>query len=371
MRVGIIRGDLPGAVFLGDLEAVSRYNPPTEPRGQERYINRPTVAKVEAVLADPVVGAGAVIQGSDIVGSLPITIDGTNDTLRLKTSAAASFTVMVIGHAVYTTLAALLAAINVALGHSGIVAFQGTGSGSRVALEGPHGAASYIELDTVGHGSTANTILGLTNGIRTMVPATTIITSCNPILGTLDVSTATLNGLGATTAALALSLIPAARGTDTAIADVIAPRFAETTVAVDSFLIGDMSELLNANFNPDTRRFPALTPGPAISVVQDDGVTPFVASLPVITSAVLAAGHVTIGGTGLGDYTRDETVVKFTGAITVKLEQKAIVHAGGSVSPTSILVPASLIPGATVTTTSVRVQVRQRVSAAPGFVVTL
>jgi hypothetical protein len=362
MRVGIIRGDLPGAVFLGDLEPVSRYNPPTEPRGQERYLSRPTVAKVEAVLADATVGAGAVIQGTSLTFGT-ITINGTNKVLKLKTDAAASFSTVTLAEAGYTSLATLLAAINTALKGTGITAFQGTGSGTRVALEGPKGVASYIALDTVGNGSTANTILALTDGARTMVPAATIITGCNPVLGTLDVSTATLNGLGATTAAGALGLIPAARGTDAALADVIAPQFAETTVAVDSYLIGNMSELLNAHFNPDTRRSPALADGPAISVVQDDGSTPFAAGLPAITSAVLAAGAVTIGGTGLGDFDRDETVVRFTGTINNKLEQKAIVHAGGSVSATAIVVPASLIPGAAVTTTSVRVQVRQRASA--------
>jgi hypothetical protein len=362
MRVGVIRGDLPGAVFLGDLEPVSRFSPPIEPRGQERYIARPTVAKVEAALADPVTGAGAVIQGTSITFGT-ITIDGTNDTLKLKTSAAAAFGTVVIGHAGYTSLATLLTAINATLVGTGIRAFQGTGSGTRLALEGPHGVASYIELDTVGHGSTANTILNITNGVRTMVPAATIITACNPILGALDVSTATLNGLGASTAALALSLIPAARGTDTAIANVIAPQFVETSVALDSFMFGNISELLNANFNPDTRRFPALTNGAAIAVVQDDGVSAFSAAGPALSSATLGGGNVTIGGTGLGSNERNETTVKFTGAIVKTLDQRAIVHAGGSVSATQIVVPASLIPGATATTTSVRVKVRQRVSS--------
>ncbi len=175
-----------------------------------------------------------------------------------------------------------------------------------------------------------------------------------------------MNGGGSGDNASALNLIPSDRGTVTALADAIAPQFIETPVALDSFLVGNMADLLSANFNPDTRRIPALADGPAVEVVEDDGSTAFSLTLPVVSSATLnspGAGDVTIAGTGLGDPERNETVVRITGDVTTTIEQVVLENAGGSVSDTAVVVPASLIPGAATTTTFVQVQVRQRVSA--------
>jgi hypothetical protein len=182
----------------------------------------------------------------------------------------------------------------------------------------------------------------------------------------LNVSTATINAVGAATNSNALTLIPSARGTVTAIADAVAPRFIETAVVIDSWLVGQISEYRNAAYNPDSRR--GLPSGAAISIVQDDGSTPFTAGLPVLSVADLntpTTGALTLTGTGMGGFDNKETWVKVTGpGITKRLYQRAIEAAGGSVSATSIVIPASLIPGATLTTTTARVQVRQRASAA-------
>ena len=43
MYVGVIRGDLPGPLFLADLEQTSQTNFPTEPFGQTQYISRPNL----------------------------------------------------------------------------------------------------------------------------------------------------------------------------------------------------------------------------------------------------------------------------------------------------------------------------------------
>jgi len=186
------------------------------------------------------------------------------------------------------------------------------------------------------------------------------------------VSDATLAAVGgAASNANALALIPAARGTSTAVADAIAPQFIETPVAIDSFLVGNMADLLSANFTPDSRRVPPLATGPAIEVVEDDGVTPFAATLPTITTSTLnspGAGDVTIAGTGLGDPERNETVIKYTGDVETVISQQVLEAAGGTVSDTQIVVPAALIPGAATTTTSNQVQVRQRVSAVDALV---
>lgn len=367
MRVGIIRGDLPGPIFLSDLEPVSRYNPAIEPRGQELYLGRPTVAEVEAALANSTSGAGAVLNGSNISGSFPLAINAGNDDLKVKTSAAASFTTVLIANATYNTLAELVTAVNAALAGTGITARQNV-AGNGIALESnTYGVDSYIENDTVANGSVANTPLGLVDGsVRDMPSASDFITAALPVGGPLDVSSATLNGVGAGTNANALSLIPTSRGTLTGLANAIAPQLIETPVALDCFLVGNMADLLSANFNPDSRRNPALPNGAAIEVVEDDGVTPFSLTLPTVATATLnspGAGDVTIAGTGLGDPERNETVINFTGDVTTTISQVVLENAGGSVSDTAIVIPAALIPGAATTTTFVQVKVRQRVSA--------
>lgn len=371
MRIGVIRGDLPGPIHIQDLETVSQYNPPTEPRGQELYITRPTTTEIEAVLANSTSGAGAVIEGSDISGNFPITITGSNDDLKVRTTAAGAFTTVLIAQAAYASLTTFLVAINAALAGTGITARAGTGSGGRVAIESnTKGVLSVIGIDSTGGGSVANTPLGFGASAiqRTMPAASAYITALNPVSGTLDVSSATINGVGASTNSNALTLIPSSRGTQTKIADAIAPQISETSVAIDSFLVGMISEYRSASYNPDSRR--GLPNGAAISVVQDDGSTAFsaIAGLPTLVTSDLGTpttGALTLTGTFMGTFDKKETKVRIAGpGINKTLYQKAIEAAGGSVSATSIVIPASLIPGATLTTTTARVQVRQRATAA-------
>jgi hypothetical protein len=382
MRVGVIRGDLPGPIFLADLEPVSRYNPPTEPRGQERYISRPTTAEIEEALADATTGAGACINGiGDLAGAFPITItNGVDDNLRFRLAPTpAPFVDVDIAAAVYANITDLIAAVNTALANAGVAvtAFLSVSPGGaeqRITFESDtKGVDSFVELDSVAGGSTANAPLLTPDGqIRTMAAAADFITDCLPVGGPLDVSTATLNAVGALgTNLLSLLYIPTARGTHEAVADAIAPQFVETPVAIDSFLVGNMADLLSANFTPDSRRMPPLATGPAIEVVEDDGSTPFAATLPTIATSTLnspGAGDVTIAGTGLGDPERNETVIKYTGDVETVISQQVLEAAGGTVSDTAIVIPAALIPGAATTTTSNQVKVRQRVSAVDALV---
>lgn len=185
---------------------------------------------------------------------------------------------------------------------------------------------------------------------------------------TFDVSSSTILALGAWAgldADVQASLVAD-------IADTVAPQFAETDVAIESFLLGNLAGYRSATFNPDPRNS-AVSAGAAIYVTEDDGSTNFATAntLPTVTSATLdspAAGDVTIAGTGLGKESGDSTdplrstTVKFTGDANVTLHQERIEAAGGSVADTEIVVPASLIPGAAASTTSVRVQFRQSVS---------
>lgn len=371
MRIGVIRGDLPGPIHLRDLETVSQFNPPTEVKGQELYIARPLTTDIEAILANATYGAGAVIQGSDISGSFPITLSGANNVLKVRLSSTASFTTVTVATGAVANIGALVTAVNTALATAGlsssIVAFQGPGSGSRLALEAKlRGVTSYLEIDTSGNGSTFDTPAGFTAGARTMPTGAAFITALNPVSGTLNVSTASINAVGSTTSANALSLIPTTRGTQAAIADSIAPRVIESSVALDSYLVGMISEYRNAGFNPDPHR--GLPAGAAISVVQDDGSSAMTVGTPTLSVADLntpTTGALTLTGTNLGSFDKKETKVRVTGpGINKTLYQKAIEAAGGSVAATSIVIPASLIPGATLTTTTARVQVRHRATSA-------
>jgi len=379
MRVGVIRGDMPGPVLMADLETVSDRNVSTEAPGQVRYISRPTVAGVESALAGTTSGAGAVLNGSDISGSFPLTVVvATSDDLKLKTAASAAFTTYTIAAAAYTTIADYVAAINSALGSGSGITCRENVAGNGVALESDSkGVTSYLENDNEAGGSNANVETGLADGVvRTMVSAATLITDALPVGGPLDVSAATLDAAGAATAAGALGLIPTARGATTAVADAVAPQFIESPVVEDSMRAGHFKSLLDASFNPDSRRSPALANGAAIEVVQDDGTTAYTVGMPTITSATLdspGAGDVAIVGTDLagpGDPTaeRKEVTVKVTGDGApsggyLSLSQELIEANGGTVTATLVVLPAALNTAVWATTaTSVQVQMRSYAS---------
>lgn len=369
MRLAVIRADLPAPILLADLEQVSRRNDPVDAPGQERYIALPTSAAVTAALANASTGVGATITASGAPTSL--TIGAGNRVLRLRTTSTASFVAYSIAQATYASTDALIVAINAALAGSGIHAFK---AGVAVVLESQtQGVSSYLELDTVANGSTGNTNLNFADGVvRTMPAASAFLTAAGIPGGPVNVSQTALQAVGSGGNSNALKpFYDASDSRATGVANAIAPMFAETEVALESFLVGNLAKFRNAGYDPDRRRS-AVPAGAAVSVVADDGSTAFATAhtLPVITTGDLgtpSAGIVTITGTGLGNENGGGTsgngvVVKFTGTGAVRLEQKAIIHAGGSVLPTAIVIPASLIPGVALTTTFVQVQVRQHVS---------
>ena len=231
MRVGIIRGDLPGPLFLADLEPTSQTNFPTEPAGQTRYVGRPNLT---------VIGAYLTAQGL---------------------SASAS----------------------------------------------------------------------------------DLVTACLPVGGPLDVSSSTIKGVS--------GLGSATDDQVEHLANLMAPKFIDTDVAIKSFLIGNLAGYLSSSYVPDPSRHPEMTPGAAISVVQDDGVSAFVAYIPTISSATHnypSSGDLTIVGQGLGDSEWEQVKVKVwnvrTGS-TLVLTQNAIVRGGGTISSTNIFIPSALLGG--------------------------
>lgn len=344
MRVGVIRGDIAGPIAIMDLEPISQYDPPTEPEGQERRIGRPDLTVVGSVVATIPAGlkGNVDISGGAVIGP-------GNRTLRAKVSVAAGFTVVQVAQAAYLTGQALVNAVNAAIVAAGLGAtarLDDTGTFLVLQSNTP-GTGSYIEVD--GALSTFNAVVGFNLAGDNFTEPTTaaVIVATLPVGGPLDVSVATLSALvggGATAAQL------------TAVADSIAPRFIETDVAIKSFQVGMISGFRGATYNPDPSRLPPLPLGAAIEVVADDGVTPFVAPLTVITNAVKNApnaGDITISGTNLGfpDPAVDASVVKITSAdrtTFVKLYQKVIrtTNTGGTqgrVTPTTIVIPASLL----------------------------
>lgn len=347
MRVGIIRGDLPGPLFLADLEPTSQIDFPVDPPGQTRYVGRPDLTTVGTALAS---APAAIVGTADIVFPLTITL-GVDDVLLLREAGGLTpFTTVTIFAAAYANLAALLSAVNAALvaaGMTNITAVQGS-SALRLNLVGATGPGAYIENDTVLNGSTANTGLGLPDGATWTVPtAAAVITATLPVGGPLDVSPATLLGLVSPVLTAAQIL---------AIQDAIAPKFVETDVVKKSFEVGNLAGFISPLFVPDPHRMPAMTPGPAITVVQDDGVTLYTAPLPRITGAASNtpnAGDITITGVGMALTEWDQTIVKVENPVTgqkVHLEQKLIrsTLSGGTqgvVTPTSIVIPASLLAG--------------------------
>jgi hypothetical protein len=360
MRIGVIRGDVPAPLTIMDVEPVSRYNPPTEPRGQERRIGRPDLTIVGGALA--VIPAG--LQGTvDISGGA--NIGAGNHTLRAKIDPLAAFTVVTVANFVYLSGAALVVAVNTAIATAGlnaVVRLDATGK-YLVLQSGITGVGSYIEVD--GALSTFNVPVGFNiAGDNFTVPTVVAtITALFPVGGPLNVSAAkllTTVGAGATIAQR------------TAVADTIAPRFIETDVVIKSFQVGMINGFRGATYNPDPSRWPPLPNGAAISVVQDDGITPFVAPLTVITGAVHNApngGDITVTGTNLGSAGAlnsevEATVVRVTsadGARSVKLYQAIIestLSGGtqGKVSATSIVIPASLLATLGVVGSKVRVQ---------------
>lgn len=347
MRVGIIRNDLSAPVFVADLERVSTRNTSVDPPGQNTYLSYPTVASVEAALANSVSGAGATIAGTALTFNIVLT--GANNVLKLKTSAAAAFSTYTIAATTYTTITTLLAAINTALAGSGIRAFSG--AANTVIFESTtFGVNSYLANDTVANGSTANTILNITNGsTRTMPPASTYISGVG-LPGALNVSQATLQAIGATTATNALAPSYAAGRTPSALLDVLAQQFAETDTVIESFLKGSLKALVASTFNPDPRKASS-TAGAAVKILADDGSTTFTSTVPTVSSATNSGGAVTITGTGLGHESGNaknsrSTLVQVTnaaGAVLYKIHQEKIESVGGSVSPTQIVLPVGLV----------------------------
>lgn len=342
MRVGVIRNDLPGPLFLADLESSSQVDAPVEPAGQTRYVSRPTALTVGAMLSASI--PASLLSSVDLV--FPVNIAAPNQTLKIRSSVADPYASVLIPVGAYADIAALAAAVNSVL-PAGFVAIAK--SALRLAFQTVAcGTGVRIECDSVAGGSTANTPLGLlaAGDSFTIPSATAYLLAASPVGGPLNVSLALIYAqLGA---GLTAAQVEAA-------ASAIAPKFVETDVAIKSFAVGNLSSYLSSSYTPDPKRIPALATGAAIAVVADDGITPFASSLPTLSNAQYnfpAPGMVTLTGTGLASAGSpnaevEATVVRFSKAgypEIFKVLQHMIVAAGGTVTQNLIVIPASLVP---------------------------
>ena len=359
MRVGVIRGDIPGPIFLADLESTSQANFPTEPEGQTRYLSRPTAVTVGAMMSASIpaslVSTGAI--------TFPLVINALNHTLRIRETGA--YAVLTIANNTYANITTLVAAVNAAIGTLPIKAIAFSSTKIAFQTTADKGAGTTLQIDSVGNGSTFNTpaVLGVGGQSKTVPTAAAFITTTLPVGGPLNVSAATIRtslGGGLTDAQVK------------AAADAIAPLFVETDVAIKSFLVGDIAKARSASYNPDPNRLPAIVSGPAVTVVEDDGSTLFSVAhtVPTLTNAqfnVPAPGAVTLTGTGLAGFglpnAEDRlTKVKFLLPVPVTVDQYFITNAGGTCKSTSIVIPAALVPAGVKAGVKVQVQYTSLVS---------
>ena len=357
MRIGVIRGDVPGGVTLQDVETVSQRNPTTEPEGQTRHIDRPVLDTVAAAIP-----ASTLLTTVDAAAGLTV-VNGVSDILKVKTDSAAGFDSADVAAAAYTGVADLVDAINAALVTAGSLAVASAHQdGLHIVLSSNEsGEGSYIEVDSTGGGSTINALIGLAGGgdSFTMPGSAAVVAAMLPVGGPLDVSAGTMD----TTVGEGLTVAE-----QSALADTMAPSFIETDTAIKSFQVGMISGFASATWNPDVNRLPAIADGAAIEVVEDDGSTAFTAPLTAITSATADspnAGDLTIAGTNLGvTEEEDKTSIRVTNPATgasIRILQQILIATftggtQGSVAPTAIVIPASLLSGLGVVDNEAQVQ---------------
>lgn len=228
-------------------------------------------------------------------------------------------------------------------------------SQANASVESPRGNARYVSRPN------AATIQAYLNAQGLVATAATLITATVPVGGPVDVSSGTITGV---------SGLGSATGTQiTALQDLLAPYFVETDAVKKSFLAGNLYGFRSSSFNPDPRREPALSSSAAIACVQDDGVTAFAFTGPVLTTAdkdTPGAGALRLTGTSLAPYGLYSFTVIITGTGARKLRQDQILTGGGSINTagTQIDIPAALVPGIALGTSFARVQVNDLLTAA-------
>lgn len=268
MRIGVIRSDVK-KVYLADVENTSQRNFSSEPAGQSRNLAKPTDAQIESVLKK--VGAVAVL-GSNNSGTVDTS---TNNTLRIRRASTSAYTVITVPAGASTTKDAIAASLAQSLASAGLGATATISGTNQIVIYSTgdnQGPEARLQIDTVANGSTLSTALGFnTSGVTLAgLSVGTLKTAVYPTASTVDVSTSTISGLSS------LNSLPASvkAASVAAIADLVAPRFVETSKTKKSAASGMIYKMTQSTFRPG-KGHTGLPAGICVVLLQDDGVTPW------------------------------------------------------------------------------------------------
>ena len=348
MYLVVIRSDLKNPLFISDVESTSQNNPTTEsPKGQTRYVSRPNRANIQKYLD---------AQGlNQLLTSSGWTSTGWTGTYNSFTHNTGNTTALV------NTLAA------VALqSYTLTVTITGRTAGTVTATfgGGTTGAVSNTTSVTFAASTTATLAITPTTDFDGTVSVTVAVEIAAALITATVPSYAGGGGVPAvdlsdTAIKSIIGLSGASAAQVVAIRNMLGYHFVETDSVKKSFLAGSIHGYLSSSFCPDSRgtfNTPPATPGQAIKVVQDlapgsSSTSLFTVSTPTITSLVLS-GTLTINGSGgllgYGLYTPSVIIVGLGGQ---RITSAQILAAGGTITDTQIVVPASLIAAtATITT---------------------
>jgi hypothetical protein len=269
MRVGFVnRTDLSKGLYISDVENSSQRNFSSEPPGQSRIIRRPTDAELLVPLA---ANAALTVRGSDTNAAVDTTVaNGTK--LNIRTSASAQFTQVTVTSNAALPKTQIVSELNTAFRNAGlglVARISGTNQLTIDTTEG--GPNAYVEISAASPSAGAlHTVVGLAAAATTGITLAAWRAAVYPTAVTIDISTATILALST------FSLLQIADQTALveAVQDVIAPEFIETGAALLSFAYGILGKAADSTFQPGGARI-GLTAGPALAVLQDDGVTVF------------------------------------------------------------------------------------------------
>jgi len=263
MRVGIVRTDLGNGVYIADVESRVQRCFSHEPPGQSRNVRRPSDAELLSALNTHAILS---LVGTDNNASVDTSV---NHHLLIKNPTSGAF-VSIAVTAVNPTLKTVIRDdLNAGFATNNlpyIASIYGGINRIQINTVAPNsGPSAILSTDTFAHGSLLNTPLGLADGVALSgLTLTALKTAVYPTAVTINVSSAQIIGLSTFA-----SLTTAQKAALTlAIADLVAPQFVETPLAVMSFAKGVISKMRVAAFKPD-----GLVAGIAAAVVEEDGVT--------------------------------------------------------------------------------------------------
>jgi len=275
MRIGFVRTDIQ-RFYLNDVENTSQRCFSSEPRGQSRYFRYATVADLLVPL-----NRWGILSLRGSVGAATFATTAPANVLKIKQTAAATFTSITVTSGAAVPIATVIANLNSGFYVNGLpfIAVNDGANHVQINTVAPtnSGPAARIQLDTGANGSTLNAILGYNVLGDTVVGLTVAAVAAivRPTPTTINVSVAAINGMSTFTLLTAAQQALLRDGDNAnGIADVIAPRLVETGPVLLSYVWGNLSKLRSVTFQPGGARI-GLPAGIAAYIVEDDGVSVF------------------------------------------------------------------------------------------------